>query len=200
MTLLKTLHRIVFSFALLFFSLASYTFSQELSDTAGTGLETTASIEDELKWLQAETFVWGASKYEQKVSEAPSSVTIITADEIKKFGFRTLAEMLRSIRGFFVSYERNWNHLGTRGFNLPGDFNSRILLLIDGHGVNDSIYGAANIGSASILNIDNIDRVEVIRGSSSSLYGTSAFLGVINVITKSWEDLKGVEVAGEYGR
>ena len=59
--------------------------------------------------LQDIPSVYGASKYEQKVTEAPSSVSIITADEIKKFGYRTLADILRSVRGFNVTYDRNYS-------------------------------------------------------------------------------------------
>jgi len=62
--------------------------------------------------------VYAASKIEQKTTEAPSSVTIVTADEIKKFGYRTLAEVLRSVPGFNVSYDRNYAFLGARGVSL----------------------------------------------------------------------------------
>ena len=64
--------------------------------------------------------------------QAPSSVSIVTADDIKKYGYRTLAAILESVRGLYVTYDRNYSFLGIRGFNR-GDFNSRILLLIDGH-------------------------------------------------------------------
>jgi iron complex outermembrane receptor protein len=141
--------------------------------------------------------VFGASKYEQKVTEAPSSVSIVTADEIKKYGYRTLADILGSIRGFYTTYDRNYHYLGVRGFNRPGDYNSRILLLADGHRINDYIYDMAPIGTDFPIDVDLIDRVEVIRGPSSSLYGASAFFGVINVITKSGRDLKESEVSGE---
>ena len=143
--------------------------------------------------------VYGASKYEQKVTEAPSSISIVTAAEIKKYGYRTLADILRSIRGFFVTYDRNYSYVGVRGFNRPGDYNTRILLLIDGHRVNDNIYDQASIGTEFILDVDLIDRVEVIRGPSSSIYGSNAFFAVINVITKRGRDLKGREISGDGG-
>src|SRR5690349_15152091 len=68
--------------------------------------------------------VYGASKYVQKTTEAPSSISVVSADEIKRFGHRTLADVLESLQGFSVSYDRNYSFLGTRGINL-GDFNSR---------------------------------------------------------------------------
>ena len=143
--------------------------------------------------------VYGASKYEQKVTEAPSSVSIVTADEIKKYGYRTLAEVLGSLRGFYVSNDRNYSYVGARGFSRAGDYNSRMLLLVDGQRMNDNIYDSALIGTEFPVDIDLIDRVEVIRGPSSSLYGASAFFGVINVITKRGRDLKGFEVSSSFG-
>jgi iron complex outermembrane receptor protein len=143
--------------------------------------------------------VYGASKFEQKITEAPSFVTLITAEEIKRYGYRTVAEILASATGFFVTYDRDYNYLGIRGFNRPGDFNTRVLMLVDGHRVNDNLYDQAGIGTEALIDVDLIDRVEIIRGPSSSLYGTNAFLGVINVITKRGRDLQGTEVAGGVG-
>ncbi|HEV2209984.1 MAG TPA: TonB-dependent receptor [Verrucomicrobiae bacterium] len=142
--------------------------------------------------------VYGASRLEQKTTEAPSSVTIVTADEIKKYGYRTLADVLASVQGFYVSYDRNYAFLGTRGINL-GDFNDRILLLVNGHRVNNDFTDGAFIGTAFILDIDLIDRVEIIRGPGSAIYGNNAFLGVINVITRTGKQLNGFETSGEYG-
>ncbi|MEW6066891.1 MAG: TonB-dependent receptor [Nitrospirota bacterium] len=158
---------------------------------------TQLSIE-ELMELEVAT-VYGASKYEQKVTEAPSSVSIITSDEIKKYGYRTLADILRSVRGLYVTYDRNYSYVGVRGFNRPGDYNSRILLLIDGHRINDNIFDSFLIGQDAIIDVDLIDRVEVIRGPGSSLYGSSAFFAVVNVITKRGADIEGTEVSGEVG-
>jgi iron complex outermembrane receptor protein len=141
--------------------------------------------------------VYSASKYEQKSTEAPSSVSVVTADEIRKYGYRTLADILRSLRSFYITYDRNYNFIGVRGFAPPGDFNTRLLLLVDGHRINDGIFDSATVGTEFILDVDLIDRVEVIRGPSSSLYGSNAFFGVINVITRRGKDLKGVEVSGE---
>jgi outer membrane receptor for ferrienterochelin and colicins len=143
--------------------------------------------------------VIGASKYEQKVTEAPSSVSIVTASDIKKFGYRTLADILKSVRSFYITNDRNYSYIGVRGFGRPGDYNSRILLLIDGHRTNDNLYNQAFVGTEGLIDVDLIDRVEVIRGPGSSLYGSNAFFAVINVITKRGRDLKGMEVSGEAG-
>jgi len=142
--------------------------------------------------------VTAASKREQKATEAPSSVTVIGSDDIKRYGYRTLADVLRSVQGLYVSYDRNYAFLGTRGVNL-GDFNSRILLLVDGHRVNNDLTDGAFIDTAFILDIDLIDRIEIIRGPGSVLYGNNAFFGVINVITRDGSGVNGAEMSGEYG-
>jgi outer membrane receptor for ferrienterochelin and colicins len=142
--------------------------------------------------------VVSASKFEQRVTEAPSSISIVTADDFNKFGYRTLGDALNSLQGFHVSYDRNYAFLGTRGLNL-GDFNSRVLLLVNGHRVNNNLTDGAFIDTAFILDVDLIDRVEVIRGPGSVLYGNNAFFGVINVVTRTGKQLKGVEFSGEYG-
>ena len=143
--------------------------------------------------------VYGASKYDQPVTRAPSSITIIDSSQIKRYGYRTLADILRSVRGFYTGNDRNYTYLGVRGFLRPGDHNSRILLLINGHRINDNIYDAAPIGSEFPIDIDLIERVEIIRGPSSALYGNSAFFGVINVVTKKPGKDQGSEVSGEAG-
>ncbi len=143
--------------------------------------------------------VYGASKYEQKVTQAPASVSIVTAEEIKKYGHRTLADVLASVRGFYVSNDRNYSYLGVRGFLRPGDYNARVLVLIDGHRMNDNTYDATYVGYENMIDIDLVDRVEIIRGPSSSIYGSSAFFGVVNVVTKQPRQLGGAEASVEAG-
>lgn len=139
--------------------------------------------------------VYSASKHVQDVRDAPSSVTVITSDEIQKYGYRTLADLLQTVRGLYVTYDRDYSNLGVRGFGRLGDWNSRVLVLIDGHRSNNNVAGQAMIGSEFLLDVDLIDRVEIIRGASSSLYGTDAFFAVINVITRKSPDLKGLELS-----
>ena len=141
--------------------------------------------------------VYTASRHTQKVTDAPSSVTVITRDEIQKYGYRTLADILRSVRGFDVTYDRAFSYGGVRGINQPATYNSRVLLLIDGHRINNNLYEQAMLGTEFPLDVDLIERVEVVRGPSSSLYGTSAFFAVINVITRKTDQLRGWELAFE---
>jgi outer membrane receptor for ferrienterochelin and colicins len=143
--------------------------------------------------------VEGASKFEQIVTEAPSSVSIVTSSEIRKLGYRTLADILESLRGFDITYDRNYSYSGVRGYGRPGDYNDKILLLIDGHRINDNITNQAPLGTEFSMDIDLIDRIEIIRGPGSSLYGNNAFFAVIDVHTKSGKDLKGTEMSAGAG-
>ena len=141
--------------------------------------------------------VVGASKHEQKITEAPSSVTIITRQDIQEYGHRTLADVLNGVRGLYVTSDRAYNFLGIRGVNRLGDFGGRTLLNINGHRVNEPIYDSSFLGHEFPLDVDLIERVEVIRGPGSSLYGNNAFFGIINVVTRQGRDIggKGVEVS-----
>jgi outer membrane receptor for ferrienterochelin and colicins len=141
--------------------------------------------------------VYSASKHLQSASDAPSSVTVITADEIQKYGYRTLADILQSVRGFYITSDRLYSYVGVRGFGRLGDWNSRILLLVDGHRVNNNVDGHGMLGTEFLVDVDLIERVEIIRGPSSSLYGADAFFAVINVITRKPPQLKGLELSFE---
>jgi iron complex outermembrane receptor protein len=90
---------------------------------------------EELMAIKVDT-VYGASKFQQKVTEAPSSITIITADEIEKYGYRTLSDVLQSVAGFYVTNDRNYSYVGMEGISRPTDYNTHLLIMIDGHRVN----------------------------------------------------------------
>jgi iron complex outermembrane receptor protein len=183
-------------------ALVSMTTTGSTAETQSSAPQPTEPTEPSLETLMKMEIpvVEAASKYEQKTTEAPASVTIITSDEVKKYGYQTLADILASAPGLYVSYDRNYSFLGVRGFN-PGDYNNRVLLLVDGHRLNNSLTDGAGIGTDFILDVDLIDRVEIVRGPGSSLYGNNAFLGVINVITRKGRDItgNGFEVSGEGG-
>lgn len=143
--------------------------------------------------------VYGASKVQQKSIDAPSSVSVITAKDIRRFGYRTLGDAVAGQSGFYTYYDRNYQYLGVRGFGRPGDYNTRILLMIDGQRINDNIYDAASVGTDFPLDMDMVDHIEVIRGPGSALYGNSAFFAVINVITKTAQHGENGFVSAEVG-
>ena len=149
----------------------------------------------DLEQLMKIEVVVAASKREQQTRDVPSFVSVVTAKEISEHGYRTLSDVLKTLPGFYVSNDRNYTYIGVRGFERAGDYNSRVLLLLNGLRTNDNIYELSYIGEESIVDVDMVERIEVIRGPSAALYGSSAFFAVINVVTKRGGSLQGGEVA-----
>jgi outer membrane receptor protein involved in Fe transport len=140
----------------------------------------------------------GASKYEQKQDAVAAAVSVITRSEIKAFGWRTLDEALASLPGIHTTYDRQYNYIGTRGFGLPGDFNTRVLVTINGNRINDVVYDSATSGRAFPIDLDLIERIEFIPGPGGAVYGQNALFGVINVVTRSGDGVDGTELEVSY--
>jgi outer membrane receptor for ferrienterochelin and colicins len=153
---------------------------------------------DDLMQVKAST-VYAASKRDQMITEAPATVTVVTSDDVKKFGYRTLSDVLNSVPGFYVTSDRNYSYIGVRGINRPEDFGGRILIMVDGQRINEPIYDQAFNGHEFPVDVDLIDHVEVIQGPGSSLYGNNAAFSVINVVTREGKALNGLEVSGSAG-
>jgi outer membrane receptor protein involved in Fe transport len=139
------------------------------------------------------------SKRPQRAREAPAVVTVMTGDEIRRHGYRTLGDVLRAVPGFYVTYDHNYSYVGVRGFGTPGDYNTRVLLLLDGVRTNDNIYDSAYVAQEFILDLALVERVEVSRGPGASIYGNSAFFAVVNVVTRTGRSVAGAEVAAAAG-
>jgi len=144
--------------------------------------------------------VYSASRFNQKATQAPSNVTVLTSADIRAYGWRTLADALRSIRGLYTSNDRSYSYLGARGFLRSGDLNTRFLLQIDGTRINDPVFDQAQLGGEFPLDLDLVDRIEFVPGPGSSIYGANAFFGVINVITRRASDLEGPRGTLEAGQ
>jgi iron complex outermembrane receptor protein len=142
--------------------------------------------------------VYAASRHEQPVTEAPAAVTVITRDDIVKYGYRTLAQALASVPGLYISNDRGYSYVGVRGLSVPSDYNSRVLFLLNGLPLNDKYYDGAVIELVPDL-LDAVDRIEVVKGPSSALYGSDALFATINIITRSGKDLDGALVSAEGG-
>lgn len=140
-----------------------------------------------------------ASHIANKVNKASSAVSVVTAQDIKDYGYRTLGEILGSMRGLQVFQNYHYGFLGGRGFSAAGEYAGRIAVLIDGYRADDPLYGQAYFGHDGLLDVAMIDKVEYIPGGGSAGYSSGALLGVINIITKKGDDIDGAEFAVGYG-
>ena len=129
--------------------------------------------------------VEAATKSLARASDAPGSITVITREELRAFGYQTVAEALRAVRGIFVSDDRSYTTLGFRGISPLGDYNNRVLILVDGHAVYDPWVDQGYVARDLDVDLDDVERIEVVRGGGSALYGTGAVFGVINVVHRA---------------
>lgn len=143
------------------------------------GLET--EIDEELKWLKAETeirFVTVATKTKMSVEDAPSIVSVITGQEIQNMGARNLADVIRTVPGFdATANKKGYTNMYVRGTTVQG-VNKSIKVIMDGHALHPVGYD-----EFERLPVAGIKKIEIIRGPGSALYGSGAFLAVINIVT-----------------
>ena len=137
-----------------------------------------------------------ASKKPMNTRESPSIVSLITDEEIKKSGARDLIDVLRLVPGmdFGVDVE------GVVGVGIRGNWahEGKVLVLLDGQEMNEVLFACNMFGNH--YPVDQIKKVEIIRGPGSAIYGGFAEYGVINIITKQADDINGVSVSGIYGQ
>jgi iron complex outermembrane receptor protein len=152
---------------------------------------TEAQVSNATLWAATEVeeeVVVGAAKREQSLGNVASAVNVITGDRLRRFGYRTISEALRGVAGVFIVEDRIVDRIGIRGIQVMGDFNTRVLVLIDGATANEPWGHFAGTGWDLPVLIDDVARVEIIRGPVSSVYGTNAYFGIINVVTKQASD------------
>jgi len=136
-----------------------------------------------------------ASKTELPIRESPGIISVITEQEIKNSGARDLIDVLSLVPGMHFGTDVQ----GTVGIGIRGNwgYEGKILLLLDGQMMNETMF--ATVGLGNHFDVNTIDRIEIIRGPGSSIYGGFAELGVINIITKSGKKLSGGNVTTSYG-
>lgn len=136
-----------------------------------------------------------ASLKATSLRESPGIVSVITRSDIVDWGARDLIDVLRMVPGFYFGVDvLGVVGLGTRGlWAIEG----KILLMLDGFAMNELDYQSINFGHR--FPVEMIERIEIIRGPGSAIYGGNAELGVINVVTRSAEDLEGLNVSLRYG-
>jgi outer membrane receptor protein involved in Fe transport len=136
----------------------------------------------ELMLTQAEEVI-AASRVGESVEDAPSSVSVIPEQELRSLAYPTIAEAVRGTRGVYIWDDRSYVTVGMRGLGRLGSYGNRLLVLYDGHPVNDDWIGSSYVGYDALTDLEDVERIEVVRGPGSVLYGTNAFSGVINVVS-----------------
>jgi outer membrane receptor for ferrienterochelin and colicins len=143
--------------------------------------------------------VVAAERQLTRAEDAPASVSVITRAEILAFGYSTLAQALRPVRGLYVTSDRTRDSFGVRGFSPPGVYNDKVLVLSDGHVTNDISSGQGFIGHDFDVDLDDVERIEVVRGPGSVLYGSAAFLAVVNVVHRGAQRARSFEAGALLG-
>ena len=153
----------------------------------------------ELEGLLNENVVVAASKTSEVGTTAPATVTTVTAEDLRRYGIRTLAEAIDFLSlGAVTSDSQHVVDIGARGVLIPNDNGDHMLLLVNGHTQNEPLFGRAIFGRGASIPLEMIDHIEVILGPGSVLYGSNAMLGVINVVTKHAKDWSGVHGVAEF--
>ena len=148
---------------------------------------------------QLDETVVSSTKTARRASKAPAVVTVVTAEEIQARGYTCLADILRTVPGFYDVYDQVFHNVGIRGVNGGARASGNVLkLMIDGQAVHFR-PSTGNFFGEELVPLSAVSRVEIIRGPGSALYGANAFLGVVNVITRSGADHPGARVTGVAG-
>ena len=134
--------------------------------------------------LTREESVTAASRRTQSVEDAPSSVSLVSRQEIVGLAYPTIAEALKGRPGVYFSDDRAYVGIGIRGLGRLGSYGNRVLVLQDGMATNDNWIGSAFVGYDAMTDLGDVERIELVRGPGSVVYGTSAFSGVVNVVTR----------------
>jgi outer membrane receptor for ferrienterochelin and colicins len=144
--------------------------------------------------------VWTATKTTQASHHAPAIITTVTREQIAVWGYRTMAELLGHVLGFFVVDDHISPNLAVRGSSggLYADSNL-VKVLIDGHSVSFSSTGGNGLGP-ELIPLSAVERVEIIRGPASALFGADAFLGVVNIQTRQGQGVNGASARVSAGR
>jgi iron complex outermembrane receptor protein len=165
--------------------------------TAEVGLPLSTDLTEWSLEKLLDTKVTSVSKKEEKVSEAAAAIHVITQDDIRRSGVTTIAEALRMAPGMQVARvdSHQWA-ISSRGFNDV--FANKLLVLIDGRSVYTPVFSGVFWDVQDTL-MEDIDRIEVIRGPGATLWGANAVNGVINIITKKSRDTQGTLISGGGG-
>ena len=159
------------------------------------------AFEDEDALIEAygdEEFLYLATGRKQTVSQAPAVASIVSAKAIREMGARDIDEVLETIPGLHVSYAAGGYNPVYQIRGISSDFNPQVLMLINGLPITNIFLGNRSQAWGG-MPVENISRIEVIRGPGSALYGADAFAGTINIITKNHTEIDGIEMGASAG-
>ena len=151
---------------------------------------------DEPPIYESEEMVQLATGYQQRVTQAPAVISVLKADALEALGVRTIGEALQHVPGIHVSRSRIGDDIYSFR-SIHSELNPQVLLMIDGVVLGDAAQGGRPLGWS--MPIDNVSRIEVVRGPGSALYGADAFAGTINIITKVAQELPTAEAGVRVG-
>jgi|SRR5579862_2251912 len=136
-------------------------------------------------------------KKETRLDQAPAAASLVTSDDIRRLGITTIPEALRLVPGMDVARidSHEWA-ISARGFDAQ--FANKLLILEDGRTIYGPAYGGVNWGMQDVM-MEDLDRIEVIRGPGASLWGANAVNGVVNILSKSARDTQGFLVSSDGG-
>lgn len=182
----------IFLFIVFFFSISTFCANAQ-NDTVSDFLKALELSLEELLTIKVIT----ATGSEQKITEAPATMLVITSIQIAERGYQQLEDLLRDIPGVDLihTYGQAPSFITFRG--MYGDENRRILFMIDGLTEN-SLMGSYEMAGPA-YSLHNVERIEIIWGPASALYGANAFSAVINLITKKGASINGLHYQKGYG-
>ncbi len=156
-----------------------------------------AAAVTEAEYFDELPVVLSVSRMSQPLNEAPAAVTVIDQEMIRASGFRDIPDLLRLVPGFSVAYTRD-NTWGVGYHGLADAFSRRMQVLVDGRSIYSAAFGAVQWQELPLA-IDDIERIEVVRGPNAATYGANAFLAVINIISKEAAQVQGGFASLQYG-
>lgn len=157
-------------------------------------------VPDDLAALLDANVVSGASRAAERSDDAPATITSVSAEDLRRYGLRSLDEAINFLSlGLTASQLQSEVEVGARGVLLTADYGNHLLVIVDGHPLNEPWDGTAYYNQALGVPLELIDRIELILGPGSVLYGSYAMLGVINVVTRRARDLGRLQLHAEGG-
>ncbi|MBA2662301.1 MAG: TonB-dependent receptor [Bradymonadaceae bacterium] len=134
------------------------------------------------------TEVAAASRVAESVRDAPASVSLISSREIEAFSYIGTADAIQGMRGVYYTNDMTYRFMGIRGYGPFGQFGNRTQVQLDGHTLNESWVEGSYHQFEVLSDIYGLDRIELVRGPNSLLYGSGAFQGVINLVSPEIDD------------